>query len=226
MNSACVIPIDTPATSGFQTSEVEQGRSLIESFRGLLWMPQIGIGWYPVTAQPYDEAYFEKYLGYDQTPVGDALTKCRLDLVDRYHLGSVVDVGIGGGRFVSEHHDAWGFDVNPVAVAWLKSHGKYLDPRRSKVQAACFWDSLEHIHDPRSILDNVLRYVFVSLPIFKGCDHILSSKHFRTDEHCWYFTRNGFRRFMGRFGFEMIEESTMEQDAGREDILSFAFVRP
>ena len=138
----------------------------------------------------------------------------------------MVDIGIGGGRFVTEHPNAKGFDINPEAVAWLQWTGNWVDPYSSIVEAATFWDSLEHIHDPRPLLRNVRRYCFVSLPIFKDCNHILRSKHYRQDEHCWYFTRRGIVLFMKAFGFEQIKVCTMEQACGREDIETFVFGRP
>ena len=225
MFSASATTVDTPATSASAISQIEQGRSLLASFHGLQWMPQLGIGWYPVRSSPYDLAYWEKYRGLDRTSVGDALTECRLELVRRHHKGQIVDIGIGGGRFVVEHADARGFDVNPYAVDWLQSMRLYTDPRKTQVDAACFWDSLEHIHDPRSIMANVSRYCFVSAPIFEDCAHVLRSKHFKPDEHCWYFTCSGIVKFMERFGFEMVEQTMMEQTCGREDIVSFVFAR-
>jgi len=204
---------------------IEQGRSLFGSFTKLLWLPECGIGWYPVEAQPYDKSYWEKYRRYDETPTGELLTTCRLDLVQQYHNGSIVDIGIGGGKFVTSHPDARGYDINPEAVAWLQWTDKWTDPYSSIVEAATFWDSLEHIHDPGPLLRNVRRYCFVSLPIFRDCNHILRSKHFRKDEHCWYFTRRGIGIFMRSFGFEQIDECSMEQAVGREDIESFVFER-
>lgn len=190
-------------------------------------MPEDGIGWYPVEAQPYDLSYFEKYRSYDATPTGELLTNCRLDLVYRHHSGSVIDIGVGGGRFVLEHSSARGFDINPEAVEWLKGVKKWADPYapNERIEAATFWDSLEHIHDPAPLLRNIRRFCFVSLPIFKDCNHILRSKHFRKDEHCWYFTRRGFERFMRSFDFAFVDHCTMEQAAGREDIESFVFER-
>jgi Methyltransferase domain len=145
--------------------------------------------------------------------------------VRSHYRGTIVDVGIGGGRFVKDHADAFGFDINPAAVKWLKINRAYCDPYSEVVEAATFWDSLEHIHDPAPVLANIRRFVFVSLPIFQGAEHVLRSKHFRPDEHCWYFTRGGFEWFMHRFGFRRIDHSVIEQMAGREDIESFAFER-
>jgi hypothetical protein len=161
----------------------------------------------------------------DKSRIGDLLTGARIDLVERHHRGSVVDIGIGGGRFVATHPNARGFDINPNAVAWLRQMDRWSDPYDSVMEAATFWDSLEHMHDPRPILRNVRRFCFVSLPIFWDCDHVLRSKHFKPQEHCWYFTRGGIGTFMAYQGFRMIETSLMEQACGREDIESFVFER-
>ena len=37
----------------------------------------------------------------------------------------------------------------------------------------------------------VERLVFLCLPLFTGPEHVLRSKHFRPEEHCWYWTRDG-----------------------------------
>ena len=135
-----------------------------------------------------------------------------------------MDVGIGGGRFVSERPLTWGFDVNPAAVAWLKGRDLFHDPYEHLVDAVTFWDSLEHIHDPRPLLANVRKFVFVSLPIFEDVAHVLRSKHFKKEEHCWYFSARGFESFMLSLGFQMVERNTMEQSC-REDISSYVFRR-
>jgi len=225
MNFADVIPTRTTATSALAISELARARSLIDSFGRLQWLPEIGIGWYPVEAKPYNGEYWEKYRALDTTSTGDALTACRIAFVRAHYRGPIVDVGVGGGRFVEDHPEAKGYDINPSAVTWLKGRGAYLDPNLDVVEAATFWDSIDHIHDPAPILGNVRRYAFVSLPIFVDADHVLRSKHYKPMEHCWYFTRSGFVRFMDRFGFTMIDHSTIEQMAGREDIESFAFKR-
>ena len=195
--------------------------------QALQWLPELGIGWYPVTEAPYDAAYWERYRLMDETPAGARLTADRCAWV-RQHAGPepgvVCDVGIGGGRFVQEF-GARGCDVNPSALAWLEQCGRLHDLRGEGADVATFWDSLEHIHDPVPLLAGVRRWVFTSLPIFSGPDHVLRSKHYRRDEHCWYFTREGLALFMGLLGFELRGVSVMEQNAGREDIGTFAFER-
>lgn len=193
----------------------------------LSWWPDLGMGYYPVTAAPYDGAYWDKYRALDRTPVGDRLTAARVSLVQRFYKGparGLVDIGIGGGRFVDDM-DCAGFDINTEALIWLEKHGRYVNPWAAPVEAATFWDSLEHIHDPRPLLANIKAWAFVSIPIFENYAHVRRSKHYRTDEHCLYFTRPGLTRFMGGAGFELVLSNTMEQSAGREDIGTFVFRR-
>lgn len=160
----------------------------------------------------------------DQTDIGRRLTKSRIHWVRTFFDGRLCDIGIGGGRFVTEC-GAMGYDINPDARAWLKSLGAWCDPYQSPIDAVSFWDSLEHIHDPSPLLHNVRSWAFISLPVFDGPEHVLRSKHFRKDEHCWYFTERGLVDFMREHGFELVGSSVMEQLAGREDIRSYAFRR-
>lgn len=191
----------------------------------LVWLPEHGIGWFPVSEQPYDDAYFEKYRRYAGTELGRALTQARTAFVERHYSGPLVDVGIGCGQFVESRPETTGFDINPAGIAWLSERDLFVDPRYAHVPAATFWDSLEHIRDPRQILDNVESWVFVSLPIFDGPDHVLRSRHYRRDEHCWYFTRDGFVTWMAGQGFRLVSEERFETRLGRDAIASFAFER-
>lgn len=217
----------TPATSGSPVSPSASTAGLWDSLRDerLQWLPELGIGWYPVTAQPYDAGYWEHYRELDRTASGAALTALRIALVARHYQGAVVDVGVGGGRFVSDRGKTLGFDVNPHAIAWLRGNGFWCDPYLRPVWAISCWDAIEHIHDPGPLLANVREWVFVSVPIFTDAAHALASKHFKPAEHCWYFTEAGLVAFMRGFGFELVERNTMEQDAGREGIGSYAFRR-
>jgi len=208
-------------------------KKLIES--ELVWLPEKGIGYYPVKDSSYDEAYFAKYVTYANTPMGLKLTQQRVDFVDKYWKSRLVDVGIGCGSFIEQREErnkgvyyigpTNGFDINPAGIKWLHDRNIFFDPAKQKIEAATFWDSLEHIHDPDTILDNITNWVFVSMPIYHDAEHLIKSKHFRKDEHCWFFTNNGFVAWMATKGFECVEISHFESLLGREDILSYAFKR-
>lgn len=189
----------------------------------LVWFEKWGVGYYPVEDSPYDENYWKKYLEYEKTEIGKKLNQARVDIVKKYRWSSLIDIGIGSGAFIKEFENAYGYDINPAAVEWLKEEKKFSEPR--KVDAMTFWDSLEHIHNPELMLRHAKNYVFVSCPIYKDKDHILRSKHFRPDEHCWYFTDSGIANFMSNFGFTLLESSNIETRLGREDIKSYTFRR-
>lgn len=194
----------------------------------LVWLPEQGIGYYPVRdflGIVYDKKYFDKYKGYAQTEIGKSITKSRMEFVAKYFDGVVVDIGIGCGQFVEARKNTLGFDINPFGVEWLKSRNLFADPYKSPFPAATFWDSLEHIQNIQFLLENVREWVFVSIPIFQSCEHVLRSKHFRKDEHCWYFTHKGFLAWMDTQGFSPITVERFEMDLGREDIFTFAFKR-
>lgn len=190
----------------------------------LTWLP-CGIGYLPVTACPYDADYIAKYKGYADTDRGRAITAARRDMVRAVPYTSIVDVGVGSGQFMLACPGARGFDINPVAVTWLRARGLYHDPRAYPIDAACFWDSLEHIPNPAEILSHVQRYVFAALPIFDDLSHVLRSKHYKPDEHCWYFTDAGFILFMARHGWSVVDSNQRETELGREEISSYAFIR-
>lgn len=192
----------------------------------LVWLPEQGIGYYPVEEFPYDQDYFDKYQSYVDTGIGMAINHDRVSLVKFYTEQNIVDVGIGSGVFVETFGEkASGFDVNPAGIKWLKDRELYCDVTTEEVDSMCFWDSLEHIKDPTQTLDNIRQYAFISTPIYNDVDHILRSRHFRKDEHCWYWTKKGLILWMKNFGFDFVESNCMEIDAGREDIMSFVFLR-
>ena len=179
----------------------------------------------PVPDDLYGADYFERYTALDASLTANCLNAVRLGLVDRHWNGHVTDIGIGGGGFIKAHGDATGWDVNEHALRWLRAENLLIDPRRNYVEAATFWDSIEHMRDPSLILHNVERWAFVSTPIYRDAEHALASKHYKPGEHLWYFTERGLVRFMDRHGFALRETNAHECDCGRAEIGSFAFER-
>lgn len=192
----------------------------------LCWFPELGYGYFPAnSAGVYDDAYFEKYQRYAQTELGARLTVARVALVARHFTGHLVDIGVGSGAFVNARPFTWGYDINPAGVAWLKAQEKLWNPYRQPCLAMSFWDSLEHIPDFPKLLEQVEDSVFISLPTFNGPREVVGSRHYRKDEHYWYFTRWGLIKFMADLGWQLLEASDVETILGREGITSFAFRR-
>jgi len=190
----------------------------------LLWMPEKGYGWHPAEPMDYDEEYWQSYVERDTSSMGEWLTQARIEFVARHYDGRVVDIGIGGGKFV-EDSKSYGFDVNKQAVAWLKKHKLFKDPYKDKVEAITCWDSIEHIPDPIALLNQVKQWVFMSIPIFANGEAVIHSKHYKPGEHIWYFTERGLIHWMADHGFMLIKHSNIESQLGREGIMTYAFRR-
>jgi Methyltransferase domain len=197
----------------------------------LTWWPQLGIGYYPVEAglAPYDQDYFDNFDRNGRSELGRALMQARFNFVEQHYRGTLIDVGIGSGAFIEQRRarrrTTYGYDVNPAGIAWLEERSLFVDPHMVSFDAATLWDVLEHLPDFQSLLANVSEWLFLSLPIFRDAEHALRSKHFKPDEHCWYFTRDGLVAAMKMCGFALVSESAIETDLGREDIGTFAFKR-
>lgn len=175
----------------------------------------------------YDKHYFEKYIRYEKTDIAKKLNAGRTGITEKY-CNSILDVGIGSGEFIKESKIlVYGFDINAVAVKWLREAGLYQDPYHEMppVEGLTLWDTMEHIPNPIDLLSLVKKdcYVFISIPIFTDLLKLKKSKHYRPNEHYYYFTANGMIQYMKDAGFAILEISDIETQAGREDILTFVF---
>jgi hypothetical protein len=195
----------------------------------LVWDGARGVGYYPVLLDgQYGAEYWQEYVKRMATPIGTALNEARTALVEKYVPGEpAVDIGIGAGHFILTRKQGvtYGYDVNPIAIRWILDRNLWWDPYFTDPLNATCWDSLEHMTRPDRFVERIKRYLFISLPLFKGVDHILASRHFKPREHYWYWTRDGLVRWMESLRFALIEENQMETNLGREDIGTFVFRR-
>ena len=177
---------------------------------------------------PYDAAYFDKYVGYENAPVALAINAGRVALVNKY-LGpdcGVVDIGIGSGEFIKNRPNTFGYDVNPKAIDWLKARKRWADSWAA-FDGFCMWDVLEHVPTPEDYFHRMHNgaFLFVSIPIFADLKKIRESRHYRPNEHFYYFTEQGLIDWMAHHRFMVMERQDFETHAGRDSILSFAFRR-
>lgn len=180
----------------------------------------------------YGAKYFEQFQAYAGSETERALNAGRCAMLLK-HLpagASALDVGIGSGAFLRAARalgfDAKGFDINQVAVDWLKESGLYADDA-GEFQAVTLWDCIEHMEEPELFLRRVQRgaYLFAAIPAFDDLSRVRGSKHYKPGEHLYYWTDDGFVSYMAAYGFRLIERSAHETDAGRENIGAYAFVR-
>jgi hypothetical protein len=195
----------------------------------LMLCPEFGIAYQADRSHvvDYDAAYFDKCAGYAGQEIAQRITQARIDLVARHFGGGrLVDIGIGSGEFIKSRPNTIGYDVNPVAIEWLKRNDLWAD-RLEYFGAYSLWDVIEHVPDPSLYLKcvHLHAYVFASLPVFDNLFNIRASKHYRPGEHLTYFTVSGFTNWMYLHGFMLLEVNDQETQAGRESIASFAFKR-
>jgi hypothetical protein len=194
---------------------------------GLWWNEELGYGWHSQPPMEYSGEYFANYQKLDDTPMGAALTRARVELVGKYVApNTTLDIGIGGGRYVCAS-GGQGYDVSSEARKWLMDAGRWTDPYgcRRMISAVTCWDSLEHIPEPEKLLEKVREWLFVSMPIYDDLDSVYQSKHFKPGEHLHYWTLSGFVTWCEAQGFELQELNHAESELGREGITSFAFKR-
>jgi hypothetical protein len=205
--------------------------SPISIANGFRWLPP-GIGYCQPSAKSrliYDQAYFDAFDRKANTVLGRALMRARCNFVEQHYRGMLIDVGIGSGAFVElrqrRRRPTYGYDINPAGIRWLEERKLFIDPYLVAFDAMTLWDVLEHIDCFGPLLANAREWLFLSLPIFRDREHVRTSKHFKPDEHCWYFTRDGLVSAMTDCGFALVTESAIETELGREDIGTFAFRR-
>jgi len=197
------------------------------------WDAENEIGYYPVSDTWYNNGYFEASKRNAESPIAEALNQFRIGLVNT-HVGEhsfVLDYGAGYGHFVFGRDFTLGYDIGEKSVWKLWKNGRFFDPysedmTKKNIKAVTFFDVIEHMRDPILILRRIKdQIVFISLPIFRDKNHILTSKHFKTNEHFWYFTDKAIKQYMGEQGFLFLDRRDDETKIGREDIKTYVFKR-
>lgn len=176
----------------------------------------------------YDEKYFQHYVECEDTEIARKLNEARISLSHKY-CNCILDMGIGSGEFIKKSTaKMYGYDVNDVAIEWLLGKNIWANPYEEipeDVEGLTFWDVLEHIRQPSELLKLVRpgTFVFISLPTFTDLTKVRTSKHYKPNEHLYYYSITGLIKFMAFCNFELIELSDAETKAGRQDITSFVF---
>lgn len=183
----------------------------------------------------YGKYYMIHYERYEKSEIGRKIQELRHDLIVRHIkpiIGSkILDFGCGVGNFVRYCNrnsiETYGFDINPYLDFWdiavlLKDY-----------DAMTFWDSLEHLANPREIIKGLgFRYVFISTPCvddFAGDKKELPTwRHYRPQEHIHYFGEESLKSLLTSCDYKVIEwnykESSYRKGGGTKNILSVAAI--
>ena len=180
------------------------------------------------TLIPYEHDYFQNFVNLRNTKISKKLNKFRCDLTKKYtNDGNVLDIGIGSGEFIDKiKKNIFGFDINPHGIKWLKDKGNFLNPYYddiSKIDVITMWDALEHMVNPCYFLSKIKKnqFVIVTLPIYDNFIRLSLSKHFKKNEHIYYWTNESFDWYMEQNGFKIVETSEQENKCGRQGVKTF-----
>jgi SAM-dependent methyltransferase len=184
----------------------------------------------------YDKKYWDKIEKHkEQKDMNHKINEFRSEIVYNYNgIYDVLDIGCGNCEFIKAYNDkypfshAYGFDIMKQSVTMLKEMNSYIDlydDIPEKITAFTFWDSLEHFPEPTKILEKIPKdtYTFICMPIFEDLNSIKASKHYRPNEHYWYFTQAGFESYMEQQDFIFVKCTDKESVLGREEITTFVF---
>lgn len=175
----------------------------------------------------YGVEYFDNYVRRADTEISCRLNQARIDLVEKYCKHCILDIGIGSGEFIRRSKlKVYGYDINPHGIKWLNDRNLFVDPYidiPADIEGLTLWDTLEHIKNPQDLLTKLRAgmLLFVSLPTFTDLASLKQNKHYKPNEHYYYFSINGFVNYITDSGFEVLEHNDCETRAGRESITSF-----
>lgn len=167
----------------------------------------------------YGQEYFDMYASYEGNQASERILSAKNTTINRWYTGEVLDVGIGSGEFIKSRPGTYGCDINPAGIEWLEERGLY-DDHIESFGGVCFWDVLEHARDPSLYLKRISQgaFLFCSLPVYTDLCDVKTSKHYKPDEHLYYFLRDQFGRWAEFYDFELLEYNDLLAEAGREGI--------
>ena len=177
---------------------------------------------------PYEDEYFKNYVNLKNTNISKKLNNFRTKISSKYaKTGMILDVGVGSGEFIQKSKNkVFGFDINPNGIKWLKDENKYLNPYTddiSKIKVFTLWDTLEHMVNPCYFLSLLKKnqIAIITLPIYDNFLRLTLSKHFKKNEHLYYWTNESFEWHMEQNEFKIIECSEEENKCGRQGVKTF-----
>tara|TARA_Y100000034_G_scaffold120423_1_gene163303 strand:- start:2122 stop:2862 length:741 start_codon:yes stop_codon:yes gene_type:complete len=179
----------------------------------------------------YNPDYFDKWASIPQDQI-DHVSKVRHYLIhdfvkEPWH--HVLDFGCGTGDFVEYASRRYmadacktfhGYDIkrNDFNKALAQTFHTRKPVFIRKWDVVTFWDSLEHMEDPISVLEQLnTRYVIVSVPnahptLFDLSESFFAWRHCRPTEHIWHFNYESIQPFFAVAGYKMIVSNYVEDD--------------
>jgi hypothetical protein len=163
----------------------------------------------------YEYTYNEKYDKYGIK--NDQLSFLRLG----YILGvlekkpqNILDIGYGNGAFLKACNKTiqktYGYDISPYPVP--KNTERINTIFDLEFECVTLFDCLEHWENIYELKKIKSKYIIISVPELHNFTEkeFLGWRHYRQNEHIWYFTKYGLANFMKKIGYKLINSSNIE----------------
>jgi SAM-dependent methyltransferase len=175
----------------------------------------------------YDPEYAEKYRAYARSEIGEKIVRLRSSFIlTKIQKGRFLDFGCGTGNLVqhlekNSNLEMSGWDINP-------SFGSN-DPKifSKRFDAVSFCDSLEHLKNPRGIIEDLnAKHLFIIVPSLDDIqiDRILEWRHYKPQEHLHYYFLESLTTMLEILGYKVLDhhysESLLRHSGGRKNILT------
>jgi len=160
----------------------------------------------------YDNAYVGQ-AAFSHKSTANLRVGYILEHIPASELISVLDFGSGQGHFVKNMNS-----VIPTSAYDLANLPELEDfyiqnPYQYNFSLVTFFDSLEHCYDIGWVISNIkARYICISVPWCHSYSEYWMTKwrHFKPNEHLWYFTEKSLLTFMDRMGYNCLYRGNIE----------------
>jgi len=200
----------------------------------------------------YEEGYFrggitventfnmERWDYFESENFQNSLIRCRarLDRVEAFaRRGTILDIGCGIGLFLREAKSrGWavhGIDISPFAVSYArqelgletvrKMDVENLDYDSGSMDAVTLYHVIEHVINPRSLLESICDILKKGGLLFVETPNIssrrarqagLSWKYIKVPEHLNYFSAETLGRLLEETGFKVLRRDYAVESTG------------
>ena len=154
----------------------------------------------------YDLEYHLKFVERANTELGKRIYQARWRLIEKHCYGkfTLLDYGCASGAFHRSGNngfECYGFDINPSCG--------FTEMPSEAIDILTLWDVIEHLPAPIWVIKEWKpEFIFIATPnIDAAPNDIKAWKHYRPDEHLYYFNLKGLSAMLMALGYEILEHN-------------------
>lgn len=182
----------------------------------------------PPDLSRYDREYATRYQAYDGTEISRQLIELRANLIlSKMQEGEFLDFGCGTGALIRHLTKKSNLSVSGWDLSPFFCYDNRLVMRSEKFAGVSFWDSLEHLWNPRKVIESLSpKHIFIGVPSLDDIcvDQILDWRHYKPGEHIHYFSEWSLICLLVSCGYSNMKyhykESKIRASGGDKNILT------